>query len=332
MINLSLIIPLYNRPLEIEELLNSLCQQSDTNFEVIIVEDGSQQKSDEIVASFAERLNIKYFFKANSGPGLSRNYGAERASGDYLVFLDSDCIIPVHYISVVRKFLDLNYVDAFGGPDRADESFTAVQKAINYSMTSFLTTGGIRGSKKSVEKFHPRSFNMGYSRAVFQTTKGFSGMRFGEDIDMSIRMHKAGFSTALIEEAFVYHKRRTNFKLFYKQVFNSGLARINLFKRHPSSLKILHFFPLAFALGWMVALLSQLLFGFAYFSTLVAIYLAILFVHASIVNRSIYLGFLGLIASFIQLSAYGFGFLKGIWERLILGKGEIASFTENFYQ
>ncbi len=332
MIKLSLIIPLYNRPFEIEELLKSLLLQSDPNFEVIIVEDGSSQKSDEVVAVYSEKLNLKYFFKENSGPGLSRNYGAAHADGDYLIFLDSDCIIPPHYIAEVQSFLANTYVDAFGGPDRADDSFTAIQKAINYSMTSLFTTGGIRGGKKSVEKFHPRSFNMGYSKAVFEATGGFSGMRFGEDIDMSIRLVKAGFSTALIADAYVYHKRRTNFKLFYKQIFNSGLARINLYKRHPSSLKFLHFFPLVFTLGWIIALLSLTIFSFAVFTYLLASYLLLIFMHATKVNRSLSVGFLALLASFIQLSAYGFGFLKGIWERLIMGRGEIASFTENFYQ
>jgi len=332
MIKLSLIIPLFNRPVEIEELLSSLTKQSDSSFEVVIVEDGSSQKSDEIIKSYRDKLDIQYFYKSNSGPGLSRNYGAERAQGDYLIFLDSDCIIPPQYIAEVQSFLATTYVDAFGGPDRADESFTAIQKAINYSMTSLFTTGGIRGGKKSVEKFHPRSFNMGYSSAVFAKTGGFSGMRFGEDIDMSIRLVKAGFSTALIADAYVYHKRRTNFKLFYKQVFNSGLARINLFKRHPSSLKVLHFFPLSFALAWIVAFLSSLLFGFHLFTDLIGIYLLAILAHATVINRNLKVGFLALIASFIQLSAYGFGFLKGIWERLILGKGEIASFTKNFYQ
>ncbi len=331
MIKLSLIIPLFNRPVEIEELLNSLLKQSDSNFEVVIVEDGSLEKSEAIVDAFKDLLSIQYFYKKNSGPGLSRNYGAERAKGDYLIFLDSDCIIPPHYVHTVRNFLKDTYVDAFGGPDRADDSFTTVQKAINYSMTSLFTTGGIRGGKKSVEKFHPRSFNMGYSLSVFKETGGFSGMRFGEDIDMSIRLVKAGFSTALIADAYVYHKRRTNFKLFYKQVFNSGLARINLFKRHPSSLKVLHFFPLAFTLAWIVSLLASLIFGFQLFSVLISFYLSLILIHSTMVNKSLKVGVLAVFASFIQLSAYGFGFLKGIWERLILGKGEIASFTENFY-
>jgi glycosyltransferase involved in cell wall biosynthesis len=332
MIKISLIIPLFNRPQEIRELLESLILQSDSNFDIVIVEDGSTQKSDSIINEFRNKLRIDYFYKENSGPGLSRNYGAERAKGDYLIFLDSDCIIPPNYVTRVQAFLKSNYVDAFGGPDRADESFTSIQKAINYSMTSLFTTGGIRGNAKSIEKFHPRSFNMGYSKKVFDATGGFSGMRFGEDIDMSIRLHQAGFSTALIPDAYVYHKRRTNFKLFYKQVFNSGLARINLFKRHPSSLKLLHFFPLVFTIGWILAVILQVLIGFSLFIILLSLYLALLFIHASVLNKSLKVGFLALIASFIQLSAYGLGFLKGIWERLVLGRGEIASFTENFYQ
>lgn len=327
---LSLIIPLYNRPDEIRELLDSLCLQSDSDFELIIVEDGSQDKSEEIVQSYADRLRVQYFFKPNSGPGQSRNYGAERAQGNYFIFLDSDCIIPPDYIKSVKAFLNANPVDAFGGPDRADESFSPIQKAINYSMTALFTTGGIRGSKHSVEKFHPRSFNMGYTKEVFETTGGFAKMRFGEDIDMSIRMMKAGFSTALIPEAYVYHKRRTSFKQFYKQVHNSGIARINLYKRHPESLKLLHFFPAAFTLYvlgslivWPISILPIL--GLAF-------YLSLIFIDAAFQNRSLKVAFLALIASFIQLFSYGLGFIKAIYRRLLLGKGEFAAFEKNFYK
>lgn len=327
---LSLIIPLYNRPDEIRELLDSLCLQTDADFELIIVEDGSQVKSEAIVLSYANRLNLKYFFKPNSGPGQSRNYGAERAIGDYFIFLDSDCIIPPDYIKAVKSFLARNPVDAFGGPDRADESFSAIQKAINYSMTALFTTGGIRGSKHSVEKFHPRSFNMGYTKEVFETTAGFAKMRFGEDIDMSIRMMKAGFSTALIPEAYVYHKRRTSFKQFYKQVHNSGIARINLYKRHPESLKLLHFFPAAFTsyvFGCLIALpFTRLpLLG-------LAAYLALILVDAALQNRSFKVALLAVLASFIQLFSYGLGFIKAIYRRLILGQGEFAAFEKNFYK
>ena len=329
-IDLSLIIPLYNRPEEIKELLESLCLQSDSDFEVVVVEDGSTLKSDQIVESYSEKLNLQYFFKPNSGPGQSRNYGAERAKGNYLIFLDSDCLIPKDYVRAVRQFLDENFVDAFGGPDRADDSFTAIQKAINYSMTALFTTGGIRGNVKSVEKFHPRSFNMGYSREVFEKTKGFAEMRFGEDIDMSIRMMKLGFKTALIPEAYVYHKRRTNFRQFYKQVHNSGIARINLYKRHPESLKLLHFFPAAFTVFVLVALGLSLWTSWGLI--LLAFYLSLIFLEATWTNRSIRVGALAVIASFIQLFSYGMGFIKAFYRRIILGKGEFAAYQKNFYK
>ena len=219
----SFIIPVYNRPNEVEELLESLSKQTNKNFEVVIVEDGSDLKSDAIVEKYKQQLDISYYFKENTGPGISRNYGFERAQGNYCIFLDSDCILPRHYFETVQNELANNYVDAFGGPDRAHKSFSKLQKAINYSMTSFFTTGGIRGGKKKLDKFFPRSFNMGYSREVFDKTQGFSKLRFGEDIDMSIRIIENGFHTRLIPEAYVYHKRRTNLRQFFKQVFNQEL-------------------------------------------------------------------------------------------------------------
>ena len=249
MTQFSLVIPIYNRPNEAEELLESLTQQTYTDFEVIVVEDGSSITCEQVVAKYNNLLNIKYFIKSNSGPGTTRNYGAERSVGDTIIYFDSDCIIPPRYLEIVNKRLSENYTDAFGGPDRAHESFTPLQKAINYSMTSFLTTGGIRGGKRKLDKFFPRSFNMGYSRKVFEVTKGFSTMRFGEDIDMSIRILSNGFTTQLIENAYVYHKRRTDFRKFFRQVYNSGIARINLYKRYPESLKVVHLLPAAFTAG-----------------------------------------------------------------------------------
>lgn len=329
-LRLSLIIPLYNRPEEIRELLDSLCLQSNADFEVIVVEDGSEIKSDSIVASYRDRLSLEYYFKPNSGPGQSRNYGAERAQGNYLVFLDSDCIIPKDYIKSIYAYLSQQFVDAFGGPDKADASFSTLQKAINYSMTALFTTGGIRGSKRSVEKFHPRSFNMGYSKVVFEKTKGFAEMRFGEDIDMSIRLMKAGFKTALIPEAYVYHKRRSTWRQFYKQVHNSGIARINLFKRHPESLKLLHFFPASFTV-FSIASLFALPFTRTPLAFLV-LYLLIILMDASYQNKSLEVGLKAVIASFIQLFSYGLGFLKAFYRRIILGKGEFAAYQKNFYK
>jgi len=229
---ISIIVPVFNRPAEVEELLVSLERQSDRDFEVVIVEDGSSETCKAEAEKFNELLNLHYYYKENSGPGLSRNYGYERASGNYGIFLDSDCILPERYIETVRAALDEDHSDAFGGPDRAHDSFTPFQKAVNYSMTSFFTTGGIRGGGEKMDKFYPRSFNMGYSREVFEATKGFAGMRFGEDIDMSIRILEHGFRTRLIKDAFVYHKRRTSTRQFFKQVFNSapGFAEAHPFR------------------------------------------------------------------------------------------------------
>ena len=220
-----------------QELLQSLALQTDPDFDVIVVDDGSTERSDKVVGSFSEDLSIQYFYKENSGPGNSRNYGCEKSESDFFVFFDSDCLIPAHYISHLKS--QLGNLQVYGGPDREHPSFTSIQKAISYSMTSLFTTGGIRGNARSVENFHPRSFNMGFSREVYEKTGGFSRMRFGEDIDLSIRIIQAGFKVKLLSECFVYHKRRATFRQFFKQVFNSGIARINLYKRHPSSLKFL---------------------------------------------------------------------------------------------
>ena len=327
----SIIIPLYNRPAEVRALLDSLVQQAYKHFEVVVVEDGSTEKSEDIVASFRDRLEVKYFFKENSGPGLSRNYGAERASGDYFIFLDSDCIVPVEYLQEIENELSTSPVDAFGGPDRAHESFTDQQKAINYSMTSILTTGGIRGKKKSMEKFHPRSFNMGFSRRVFETTKGFSGMRFGEDIDMSIRIMEAGFQTRLFPAAYVYHKRRTSWKKFFKQIYNSGIARINLYLLHPASLKVVHLLPACFVVGVSVLVIGAILVSIWSLLPLL-LWACLIFIDSLIENRSIVVAFYSICASFIQLFAYGIGFIHAFFKRIVFRKGEFNVFVKNFYK
>lgn len=227
----SFIIPVYNRPEEVDELLNSLTRQTNKNFEVLVVEDGSSVPCKEVVDNYADRLDICYYFKSNSGPGQTRNYGAERGHGEYLIILDSDCILPEGYLAAVESELQQQKADAFGGPDRAHDSFTNIQKAINYAMTSFFTTGGIRGGKKKMDKFYPRSFNMGVRAEVYKALGGFSKMRFGEDIDFSIRIFQGGYACRLFPEAWVWHKRRTDLKKFFKQVHNSGIARINLYKK-----------------------------------------------------------------------------------------------------
>ncbi len=326
----SIIIPLFNRPDEIDELLSSLCNQTIGQFEVIIVEDGSTVKSEKIVQKYTSKLSIKYFFKPNSGPGLSRNAGAEIASYDYFIFFDSDCIIPDKYIENVTEFLKSSYVDAYGGPDAALPTFSTVQKAINYSMTSFFTTGGIRGGNKSMDKFHPRSFNLGVTKEAFNELGGYGKMRFGEDIDFSLRLLQKGYSTALIPEAFVYHKRRSTFRQFFKQVYNSGIARINLNITHPGSLKLVHTLPACFVVGMLVVCILSL-----FYKNLLLIpilYSLAVFMDSWIKNSSAKVALFSIAAAWIQLTGYGTGFLSAVWKRLILKKGEFKAFEKKFYE
>mgnify|MGYP001824022438 CR=1 FL=1 len=327
----SFVIPVYNRPGETEELLRSLSSQSDRDFEVIIVEDGSSESSESVVEKYRDQLDISYFYKENSGPGPSRNFGCEKAKGEYLIFLDSDCVLPEQYFKIVRESLEQNFSDAFGGPDRAHKDFTNFQKAINFSMTSFLTTGGIRGGNEKMEKFHPRSFNMGFSKEVFKATGGFSTMRFGEDVDLSIRILEHGFRTQLIREAFVYHKRRSNLRQFFKQVYNSGIARINLQLRHPGTLKLVHTAPALFSLGVIALLLLSILVSW-YFVIPVLFHMLLLVLSATLKNHSLSIGLLAVVTSYTQLLGYGTGFLNAFWRRFILGRDEYSAFNKNFYK
>ena len=326
----SFIIPVYNRPDEVDELLDSLTRQTFREFEVVVVEDGSVVPCKDIVDKYADRLSIHYYNKANSGPGQTRNYGVDRANGEYMLILDSDCILPDRYLEAVESELDKQKADAFGGPDRAHESFTDVQKAINYAMTSFFTTGGIRGGKKKLDKFYPRSFNMGVRKDVYQALGGFSKMRFGEDIDFSIRIFKGGYQCRLFPEAWVWHKRRTDLKKFFKQVHNSGIARINLYKKYPESLKLVHMLPALFTLGVVFLFLASLFWGGSL--SLLFLFALIVFVDASMQNKSLKIGLLAIAASFIQLTGYGTGFLRAWWKRCVCGKSEFAAFEKNFYQ
>lgn len=310
----SIIIPVYNRPDEIKELLQSLTKQTDKRFEVMVVEDGSTIKCEAICGQYAEELNLKYFYKENSGPGASRNYGAAHSAGDYLLILDSDCLVPEHYIENIRRALEANPCDAFGGPDAAHESFNQMQKAVNYAMTSFFTTGGIRGGKKSgFEKFHPRSFNMGIKVDVFKHLHGFSDMRYGEDIDFSIRIFKAGYSVCLFPDAYVYHKRRINLLKFYKQVFHSGEARIALWKKHPNSLKLVHFLPSLFVTGSLMILIGGFFYPLVWW--LLLCFGLLILMDSGLKNKSIKIGFLSVLTSVMQLFGYGLGFLKAVAQR-----------------
>ena len=326
----SIIVPVFNRPDEVDELLESLCHQEVNNFEVIIVEDGSKKPCKDVCDKYAGILDLHYYYKENSGPGQSRNYGAERAKGDWLIVLDSDVVLPAGYLRAVDERLKME-IDAFGGPDASHPSFTPIQKAISYSMTSFFTTGGIRGGKgKKLDKFFPRSYNMGIRREVYQELGGFTKMRFGEDIDFSYRIVEAGYKTALIPEAWVWHKRRTDFRKFFRQVYNSGIARINLTKRHPGTLKLVHLLPTVFTLG-VIGLLLLSVFSIL---TLIPIlfYSAVILLDSSLKNKSLWVGLLSIPAAFVQLMGYGLGFIESWWKRCVLKQDEFTAFEKNFYK
>lgn len=316
----SIIIPLYNRPQEIKELLESLTLQTYKQFEVLVIEDGSVNDAAEIVKNFQDQLNVRYFVKTNQGQGFARNYGFEHAKGDYFIIFDSDCLIPADYLRIVNDHLKTSWLDAYGGPDDAHPSFTPVQKAISYSMTSPFTTGGIRGNKKGIGQFHPRSFNMGISRKVWETVGGFIITRSGEDIEYSIRIHSVGFKIGLIPDAKVYHKRRTDFLQFYKQLHFFGRARINVYKFFPAELKAVHFFPAIFTLGLFFTLIANIagwpVAGLCDF--LVALFVLLIFFHSWWKNKSAKVALLSIIAAFTQLIAYGLGFMQDFWKRVVL--------------
>jgi glycosyltransferase involved in cell wall biosynthesis len=330
----SIIVAVYNRPDELRELLESLTAQTYTDFEVVIVEDGSTISSKSVCGEFSGKLQLSYFSKDNSGPGPSRNYGCRRASGDYFMFIDSDCMVPPHYMQAIDDAVTANKLDAFGGPDREHASFTPTQKAISYAMTSLLTTGGIRGSKVRVGgAFHPRSFNMGISRQIFNETEGFSGMRFGEDVEFSIRMMEGGYNVQLISDAWVYHKRRTDLKKFFKQVHNSGIARINITLRHPDTLKLTHFFPAAFTVLLVVSLYMSATVANGWITLLIpGVYTLGVLIEGSIKYRSPLLGLRCVAAAYVQLVSYGTGFIRGIVWRVILNKPEQGAFEKTFYK
>ena len=341
----SIIVPVYNRPNEVDELLQSLCQQTVKDFEVLIIEDGSIKTCKDVCDKYANILVLHYHAKENSGPGQSRNYGAERAKGEYVIILDSDVVLPNTYIEAIDKSLTSEII-AFGGPDAAHPSFTPIQKAISYSMTSFFTTGGIRGGKAKLDKFYPRSFNMGIRRDVYLQLGGFTKMRFGEDIDFSYRIVEAGYRPQLFPKAWVWHKRRTDFRKFFRQVYNSGIARINLEKRHPGTMKFVHLLPTVFTVGVIGLILISAVgralmhyidrdqFYWMCFAPWIPIilYSLLIFFDSSIKNRSLKVGFLSIPAAFVQLMGYGLGFIESWWKRCILKQDEFQAFEKTFYK
>jgi glycosyltransferase involved in cell wall biosynthesis len=315
----SVIVPIYNRPDEAHELLESLSVQTCADFELVLVEDGSSRPCADEVELFRSEINIRYIVKENSGRSDTRNTGMKNAAGDYFIFFDSDCIIPPRYLETVKRLLGEDYADCFGGPDKEHPSFSVMQKAINYAMTSFWTTGGIRGGKVNMEKFKPRTFNMGFSRAVYEKAGGFNDM-YGEDIDLSIRIGKAGFTTKLYRDAFVYHKRRVSLKRFYRQVHIFGQARINLYKLYPDSLKPVHLLPALFVAGSIAVITAALTVSW-WFLAFPAICVLLLFSDALAKTRSLRIAGLALVASFVQIYGYGFGFIESFIRKIIFRKG-----------
>ncbi len=346
----SLLIPVYNRPDEVDELLESLTRQAMTDFEVIVVDDGSSVPCADVVSRYDCDLNVHYYAKPNSGPGQTRNYAAGHAHGEYLIILDSDVVLPPGFLAAVDADLSREACDAFGGPDRAHPSFSPTQKAINYAMTSFFTTGGIRGGKKKLDKFYPRSFNMGMRADVYRELGGFSDMRFGEDIDLSTRLFRSGHTCRLLPDAWVWHKRRTDLRKFFKQVHNSGIARIHLTRRHPGTLKLVHLLPAVFTVGCALLLLliivGAVTWGVASDEAartagkaclLVGLLPLLLFsliigLDATVRNRSLGVGLRAIVASFVQLVGYGSGFLRAWWHCCVRGRGEFEAFRKNFYK
>ncbi len=308
----SVIIPVFNRPDEIQELLESLVHQTFTDFEVIVVDDGSTVRCDAVVDAYRDRLHIHYFYKPNSGPGPSRNFGSDKARGDFLVYFDSDCQLPAHYFSAVQEYRDAQALDVWGGPDRGHPGFTPLQQAMAYTMASVLTTGGIRGSKRIAEKFQPRSFNMGISRKVFEATGGFRFDRLAEDIELSVRIRKSGFVIALIPSAYVFHKRRTTLLQFYKQVAGFGCGRVRVGRAHPGEIKWVHWFPAVFLVGLIalpVLLLINPLLG-KLIASLYLIYWAVIAVDCWLTIRSVTVALLSIPSAIVQLGGYGLGFVK----------------------
>ncbi|QHC86706.1 glycosyl transferase family 2 [Empedobacter brevis] len=336
---LSIIIAVYERQDELAELLSSLTKQTDKLFEIIIVDDGSKSKLDTVCRKFEGQLNLHYYYKTNSGPGKSRNYGMEKANGNYFIFLDSDTIIPSTYIDSVKKELSSNFVDAFGGPDDADDSFTDLQKAITFSMTSFLTTGGIRGGEKQIGKFQPRSFNMGISRVAYEKTGGFADLRVGEDPDLSMRLWENGFETRLFQTSKVIHKRRTSLRKFAKQVYQFGIARPILNQRHPTYIKPTFWFPTLFFVGTLVAFLFLLVsfilpnhqFLLQIPFVLWLMYMFLIFISATIRFKSAVVGLLSIQTTLIQFFYYGYGFLESQFKLNILKNDPKKAFPSHFH-
>lgn len=333
MVKFSIIIPVYNRPEEVIELLDSLTMQSQhAELEVIVIEDGSEVTCEKEIKPYETQLNLKYIKQQNMGPGMARNNGAKVAVGQYLIFFDSDCVLPSDYLIKTEQHLSADPLSCFGGPDRAHQFFSPIQKAISHSMTSVFTTGGIRGGKKKMDKFYPRSFNLGVEKSVFEEVGGFSDMRYGEDIDFSMKVLEHGHKIGLIDETFVYHKRRTSFPSFFKQVFSSGTARIDIASRHKGALKVVHLLPSAFVLSLPIAVLLSIVWT-PWIWIAYLLHFLLIFIDALVQNKDLKVALLSYVASIIQISGYGMGFITALWMKYCSKrKGKYVAFRKTFYK
>ncbi|WP_103864624.1 glycosyltransferase family 2 protein [Aquimarina sp. I32.4] len=330
-ISFSFIVPVYNRPNEIKELLESMTVMDYSKpYEIVIIEDGSSETSEDVISTFVDKLSISYYQKPNTGPGDSRNYGMRKAKGNYFIILDSDVVLPKEYLSKAESFLSKTFVHCYGGPDDAHKSFSNLQKAISYSMTSYLTTGGIRGRKKTVGKFQPRSFNMGLSKEAFQASGGFGDIHPGEDPDLTIRLWKLGYDTALIPDAKVFHKRRISWHKFYIQVNKFGLVRPILNQWHPETAKMTYWFPTLFV-GYTLLSFISLFFGWWYFMAFLIVYLGVIFLGATVQYKNISIGLQSILAVMIQFYGYGKGFLKSYYYIHLLKKTPEKQFKKLFF-
>lgn len=327
----TVIVPVFNRPDELAELLDSLCMQHSRPFDVLVVDDGSDPPCEAAARAFAERLDLAYVYQENAGPGAARNHGAALARGDYVIFFDSDCMVPPSYMDAVQDALRSHPLDAFGGPDRAHPSFTAFQRAVSYAMTSFLTTGGIRGGKKKLDTFYPKTYNMGVAREAWAATTGFPPIHPGEDIDLSLQLERQGFRLGYIPDAFVYHKRRTDLWRFFKQVYKFGLARVTLHRRQPGSFKPVHALPALFV-AYVFAGLIALAFGQPWPVALLMVPAVLFFGESLVRNRSLAVALLSVGTSFTQLVGYGLGVLVGAWRQIVLGKDTELVTGERLYR
>ncbi|RNC79801.1 MAG: glycosyltransferase [Winogradskyella sp.] len=328
----SFIVPVYNRPQEIDELLSSFCYLlGDLDYEIVIIEDGSTNSSKDVVSNYINRLHISYYYKTNSGPGDSRNYGMQKAKGNYYIILDSDVILPENYLIEVNEYLKSSFYHCFGGPDAAHESFTNLQKAINFTMTSFLTTGGIRGGSEKINKFQPRSFNMGLSKEAFKATLGFGKIHPGEDPDLVLRLQKLGYKTTLIPKAFVYHKRRISWTKFYKQVNKFGQVRPILTKWHPDSSKITYWLPSMFTVGLILAICLTFLNNF-YFISIYGIYFLLVFILSFVSTKNVIVSLQSVLAILVQFFGYGYGFLKTTVQLILSNTAPEKLFPNLFFK